>query len=160
MKIYKYNELNLISKDLERGIIRKIDKKTYRELTNIIYELKFNKKILEKYILSPSKKDIKERISLNKQTKYVFKELEKDIHSRRAVICYPNHFNKCISLLQFFVRREKININAYYRSQNWKENSKYDIQTLNILMKNLINKMQLDDGKITVIVASLHKEME
>ena len=163
MKIYS-NRTSSCFKDLnsKQSKIITIEGKEFVELTNIIFDLNFDKHILKEKLELPNNNDKKEREYLISRLPEVINVLNRDINSRRAVFTnlYDNNLGKCISLVHFFVREGKVNLNTYFRSQEASKNFFYDYQTHMILIKKVSDKLKLEPGKITIFVANFHLEIK
>lgn len=139
-----------------------IDGKKYKELVNCIYEIPYEPAILEIMKEPHTEDDEKERNYLLKRIDDCATTLKDDINSRRAVYCnlYENNLAKCICLIQVFVRQNKLYINQYYRSQEFERNGRYDFQTATMLMRKASKLLNVEPGKVTVFVTSLHIGVE
>jgi thymidylate synthase len=162
MAIDYKKRLGALFRDLDESKIITVDKKKYKELVSVVYELLYDEEMLNATILPPFDEDIAERKELLSRLPACAKMLENDIHSRRATYCnlYDNNFGKCITLVHIFVRDRKVNINEYYRSQNALKNFDYDYQTASLIMRYMTKALKLTPGNITVFCMSFHKEVK
>lgn len=142
--------------------IVEVSRKKFQELINIIYELKYYEEALRLKIGLPCLEDKEERDYLLWRTDDVIKVLQRDRNSRQAVfsVLYNNNLGKCISLVHFFIRDEKVYLNTYFRSQEGFKNFDYDFQTHCLLANKVAKFLNIDVGKITVFVANFHRTIE
>ena len=150
-----FKELNLAPKIT-------IDKKRYRELCNISYELEYKKTQIKKIIEPHMHEDFIARVYLMGKLNRCIELLEDDEHSRRAAYTnlHENQLGKCIVMVHCFIRRGRVHINEYYRSQEASRNFQYDYQTACMLMEKLTKQLNKKAGKINVMVMSFHKEID
>jgi len=149
-----------ILKDLDQELTLKINRKYYKELTNVSYEVDYHANITLTAL--PDEADDKaERFYLINTLTGRLNVFEDEEHSRRLVFpnLYPNGLCKCISLVNAYIREDKFYVNVFIRSQNFLENFKYDCETMAILMHVGIEELSLSPGKITVFCTNLHKEI-
>jgi len=125
-------------------------------LTSIISELS------KEYYYDSYEDDYK-RI-MNCKEDIIYKILE-DKYTRQAIISnWHNQVNQCFSQLQFIYRitkntknKEALNLIVYFRSCDliYKFNS--DVIFLSHILKKFSNELELDQGHLTLFIASLHR---
>ena len=159
MHVYSNNKT--LFKELNKAHKISIDKKMYKELCNIVYELEYKSTQLKKNIEPHMYEDFLERVYLMGRLDRCIEFLKEDEHSRRAVFSnlYENQMGRCIVAVHTFIRDDKVHINEYYRSQEASRNFQYDYQTACLLMDKLTKQLNKKVGKITVMVMSFHKEI-
>lgn len=150
-----------IFKQLNQQVALKINRRFYRELLNVSYEVDHTKH--KRLTKSPNEEDDKvERTFLVENFIKNFAVFKDDRNSRRLIFpnLYPNGLGKCISSVSAFIRNEEIFINVYIRSQDFLNNFEYDCETLSFLMRTAIKTLSVKPGKITVFCNNLHYSVE
>lgn len=138
-----------------------ISGKKYEEYLNLDYEIDYNLKKLDEQIPYPHIEDEEERNYLLERCDDVIEILKKDKYSRQAVFTnlYENGMGKCIVLVHFFYRADKLFLNTYFRSQNMENNLEYDKQTHILMMNKVCKSLNFLPGKIFVFCANFHREI-
>lgn len=140
-----------------------INGKKYLEQLNVHYNIVYNENNLKLKIKPNFKEDEDERIYIISRVKNeLIPLLKKDNNTRQACfsILYPNGLGHCISLIQILLRNKTIILNEYYRSQNYSINKKYDDQTAQLIINEVLKSFKDYKTEINVFVASYHEEIE
>lgn len=145
----------------------KIDNKLYKELNNVIYEIPYSyfSEIAE--MVPNHIEDEYERQYLLSRIPECIKEFSNEQNSRKAVYAniYQNNMCKCICTVNMYIRKGKLYINEFYRSQNFNSNFFYDCKTACLIMDETIYQLKekcnldIQPGIITVFCSNLHKNI-
>lgn len=136
--------------------------KKYAEQINVMYKVEYDINNLKEMILPNHIDDESERnYILSRIKKDIIPLLKEDHNTRRACfsILYNNNLGHCISLIQILLRNNTIILNEYYRSQNYKVNRKYDDQTAQLIVAEILKEYNNYNTEINVFVASYHEDI-
>jgi len=109
--------------------------------------------------------DDEERKNIIKQMHEAINEFKIDnTYTRRAVYCHlyecdTKYLPRCISLLQFYYRQNKLHMNVYFRSSDIKR-LPYDLYTLNNFLSIASKELNMRMGKIFIWFASCHEYLK
>lgn len=153
-----------IDRQFEAGLYKciQIGKRETHEITNFEYCL--IPEVIKICVGAPVPEEIIERQYVINATKERLELLLNDINSRQAAFVndYDGEDNHCISYFHYYVRDNKICMNVYVRSMDYKRNFFFDNQTFNLAYKEAYSKLkekhgeQVEEGYIRVFVFSLH----
>jgi thymidylate synthase len=95
------------------------------------------------------------------QFKKTAEKLTKNLNTKSATISfmYPGHDDKhmpCIVAIDFKIRNEKLNGNAFFRSQDVGKKFYADIICMGEIIRRLAETINMPVGKLDVFIASLH----
>jgi hypothetical protein len=153
-----------IDRQFEAGLYKCIqigERKTH-EITNFEYCL--IPEVIKIQVGAPVPEEIIERQYVINATKERSELLLADINSRQAAFVndYDGEDNHCISYFHYYIRDNKICMNVYVRSMDYKRNFIFDNQTFNLAYKEAFTKLKqkfgdkVEEGYIRVFVFSLH----
>lgn len=155
-----------IERQFEAGLSNRVTIKSGKprdtnEITNFEYSL-----IPESFeeVEAPVPEEVIERSFIVNKSRMMFdKFLRNDMNSRQAAFVnnYDGCDNHCISYFHFYVRDNKLCMNVYVRSMDFKRNFVFDNQTFNLAYAKVFESMKrqfsdIQSGFIKINVFSLH----
>jgi thymidylate synthase len=160
MNINKIKSKIETSFDIDFGV----DESKYQEIYNFNYTLDYDEQYLKRNIKPNLRGDLKERVELcTDAVKSYEKYMKHDMTTRQCVIFKTYQGNSelaaCLSLLQLIVRKGKLDLHVFTRSQNYDNNFDYDNQTYMMVLQYVLGFIDVDVevGKVHVHVTSLHR---
>lgn len=153
----------IIERKFKNGEFEKIlvGNKSTSEISNLEICLQPENNL--KLVPPPVEEEIVEREFVFKNSLEQVQILLKDKNSRQCAFVnnYDGEDNHCISYFHFFIRGNKLSMNVYVRSMNFKRNFVFDCQTFNLAYRKVFDELKkeyrdLSEGYIRAFIFSLH----